>query len=96
MQGVLWELSSSRALELLDDIEGVPNLYERLETHIDHQNRKVVAWYYMPPRQPLISSPHFRYIDDLVQGYREHGISNKRLEILFPLHFQPTKKEKHE
>jgi gamma-glutamylcyclotransferase (GGCT)/AIG2-like uncharacterized protein YtfP len=82
-QGVLWRVDED-TIRYLDDIEGVPNYYDRKMVKVYYNGKAVNAWvYFMTDESRAISYengyPSKRYVNDIANGYRSANISLAQL-----------------
>lgn len=85
VEGVLWEIAEVD-LKALDEYEGYPKVYVRKNVEVETlDERKVQAFAYFMVRPGTYKAPSRRYLQLLVSGAEEHGLSDEyvmRLEAI--------------
>jgi gamma-glutamylcyclotransferase len=85
VEGVLWEISEAD-LKALDEYEGYPKVYVRRMVEVETgDGRKLEALAYFMARPGMYKAPSRRYMQLLVSGAEEHGLSEAyimRLEAI--------------
>lgn len=85
VEGVLWEITEAD-LKALDEYEGYPKLYVRRNVEVETRDgRKAEAFVYFMARPGTYKAPSRRYMQLLVSGAEEHGLSDEytvRLEAI--------------
>lgn len=76
--GVLWEITDD-CLASLDVLEGYPTYYQRKWSTVLHNGQRVNTLVYYMPGDDLPGMPAKHYYDMVLQGYKEHGISEEPL-----------------
>jgi gamma-glutamylcyclotransferase (GGCT)/AIG2-like uncharacterized protein YtfP len=79
VEGVLWDITKD-CLESLDILEGYPSYYDRKTATVMHRGvLKEALVYFM---QPGLSDalPSQSYLDMVLTGFYEHGISTYQIE----------------
>lgn len=79
MDCVLWNITPEceRALDLL---EGYPDFYGKKEVTVQHKGKQIRAMIYIMTDQHDISYPSEHYLNMVVEGYLEHGVSVAQVE----------------
>ena len=78
VDGVLWDITP-QDLESLDRLEGYPYYYDRTEFEVEHCGQIVQATAYFMNPGNNDSEPSTGYLEMLLEGYVEHGISTYQI-----------------
>ena len=81
VEGVIWHVTQ-RGLTILDEREGYPDYYDRQVMWIkSHEGGAVKAWVYVMSHASDLAPPNEGYLNTVVEGYREHGLSTRQIEL---------------
>ena len=84
VMGALWKISPEFLL-YLDQIEGYPDLYHRIQVPVTIKNQEVLAWVYIQTkstRNRLVRNvPSKSYLNTVRQGYLATGIPLNSINI---------------
>jgi gamma-glutamylcyclotransferase (GGCT)/AIG2-like uncharacterized protein YtfP len=78
VDGVLWEVTPE-CIASLDRVEGYPHYYDRKTVDVIHDNCVKQAWVYMMQPGSFETAPSDGYLDQLIDGYQEHGVSHVQI-----------------
>jgi gamma-glutamylcyclotransferase (GGCT)/AIG2-like uncharacterized protein YtfP len=77
VEGVLWEITEAD-LKPLDEYEGYPRVYVRRNVEVETRDgRKMQAFAYFMVKPGMYKAPSRRYMQLLVSGAEEHGLSDE-------------------
>lgn len=83
VEGVLWRITQ-QCLASLDVLEGYPTFYNREWAWVRHQNTDVIAQVYRMQPGHANSEPSVGYLDCVLQGYRDFGVSTEQIAKVLP------------
>jgi gamma-glutamylcyclotransferase (GGCT)/AIG2-like uncharacterized protein YtfP len=89
VDGVLWNITDS-CLLALDQLEGYPWYYDRkaLPIEIKGHSFTAITYFMCPGHQD--SPPSQGYLNTVLRGYQEHGVSTKQLHSALELYKNNT------
>jgi gamma-glutamylcyclotransferase (GGCT)/AIG2-like uncharacterized protein YtfP len=80
VQGVLWQLDYED-FKVIDQLEGYPDYYSRYiyQPYIDNYTNTFPAWTYAMWNKDSFEYPDERYLDLVIEGYRQNDIDVQQL-----------------
>jgi gamma-glutamylcyclotransferase (GGCT)/AIG2-like uncharacterized protein YtfP len=78
--GVLWEITEN-CEKSLDRLEGYPSYYNKIIVMVWYKGEYVPAMTYLMYPEEELNYPSDSYIRMLEEGYNEHGISPRQIDI---------------
>jgi gamma-glutamylcyclotransferase (GGCT)/AIG2-like uncharacterized protein YtfP len=76
--GVLWRVTP-QCMANLDRVEGYPTYYDRKAVDVFHGGSLKRAWVYVMQPGSFETAPPECYLDQLIEGYSEHGVSHVQI-----------------
>ena len=78
VDGVLWSITD-QDLDHLDQLEGYPTYYDRLQVRVSQGSRIVLALCYSMQPGRSDSAPSDSYMNMVLEGYKQHRVPTEQL-----------------
>ena len=76
---VLWEITNE-CEESLDEYEGYPFLYTKIDVNLEFNGKPITAMAYVMTEGQQLGEPHEDYYYTILKGYEDNGIDPQPLD----------------
>ena len=76
---VLWEITNE-CEESLDEYEGYPFLYTKIDVNLEFNGKPITAMAYVMTEGQQLGEPHEDYYHTILKGYEDNGIDPQPLD----------------